>query len=152
MIKPSAPSNDDDVPNVMQYTIRKLYSTKRNCTLRSVRKLNHPYGSNGSLSLLSPTLSSNSYVFSQVSLMKCNLQSVNCTIRSVRALYHPYGSNGSLSLLPQHYHETALFFLSPPNEMQYTIRKLYSTERKATNNPYGSNGSLSLSPTSLCER
>ena len=30
--------------------------------------------------------------------------------------------------------------------MQYTIRELYSTERKATNNPYGSNGSLSLSP------
>ena len=38
------------------------------------------------------------------------------------------------------------FFFKSPNEMQYTIRKLYSTERKASNNPYGSNGSLSLSP------
>ena len=82
------------------------------CTLWSVRKLNHPYGSNGSngsLSLLPPKLSSNSYV----SLMRCNLQSVNCTLRSVRALCHPYGSNGSLSLLPPHYHETALFSKSP---------------------------------------
>ena len=157
MVKPSAPSNDDDVPNAMQYTIRKLYSTERKetnhpyrsngslCLLPPTLSLNsyvfffclpyeiqytirelysterkgtlpsvpsyHPYGWYGSLSLLTPTLSSNSYDFSQVSLMRCNLRSVNCTLRSVRALNHPHGSNGSLlSLLPPHYHETALFF------------------------------------------
>ena len=100
--------------------------------------------------------------------------------RAVHNSYHPYGSNGSPSLLPPHYQS--------PNEMQYTIGKLYSTDRKGTqpsvrierivkpsapftisplmrcnirsvnctlrtvralNHLYGSNGSLSLLPPSL---
>ena len=121
----------------MQYTIRKLYSTERkdtqrsvrierivkpsspltiikqqffrefrmrynirsvNSTLRSVRALNHPYGSNRSLSLLSSSLSSNNKFFREF-LMRCNIPSVNCTLRSARTLNDPYGSNGSLNLL-----------------------------------------------------
>ena len=33
--------------------------------------------------------------------------------------------------------------------MQYTIRKLYYTDRKALNDPYGSNGSLNLLPATI---
>ena len=63
-----------------------------NSTLRSVRPLNGPYGSNGSLSLLTPSLSVKQFFF-QVSLMRCNIPSVNSTLRSVRPLNDPYGSN-----------------------------------------------------------
>ena len=54
--------------------------------------------------------------------MRLNIRSVNSTLRGVRDLYDPYGSNGSLDLQPPS--------VSLPNEMQYTIRKLYFMERK----------------------
>ena len=42
----------------MQYTIREEY-----CTVSTVRPLNDPYGSIGSLSLLTPSLSEMSFFF-----------------------------------------------------------------------------------------
>ena len=81
--------------------------------------------------------------------MKCNIPSVNYTLRSVRALNDPYGSNGSLSILTPSQSKTMFLFLSLPDEMQYTIRELNSTERKGTlrsvrmeRTEYAFNGSL----------
>ena len=103
-----------------------------NYTLRSVRTLNDPYASNGSLSFLPPH-----YHWPR---------SAHCTLRSVKELNHPYESNGSLSFLPPSLTSNEVFFLSLPNKMQYTIRELHSTERKALNDLYASNGSLSFLP------
>jgi len=49
-----------------------------------------------------------------------------------KTLNDPYESNGSLNLLPTSTLSNAVFFLSLLNEMQYTIRQLYSAERKHT--------------------
>ena len=132
IVKPSAPTLSWNgafflkPPNEMQYTIRKLYSMERKAT-------NNPYGSNGSLSLSPPHYVKGRNFF-WVSLIRCNIQSVKSTLRSVRPLNDPYGSIGSLSLLTLAYTimKRRFFFLSLPNEMQYTIREEYSTERKAT--------------------
>ena len=131
IVKPSAPTLSLNSafflspPNEMQYTIRKLYSTERKAT-------NNPYGSNGSLSLSPPPpppyVKGSNFL---VSLMRCNIRSVNCTLWSVRPLYNPYGSNGPLSLSSSSLCQKS-FFLSLPNEMQYTIHEEYSMELKAT--------------------
>ena len=113
-LPPSLTSNEVfflSLPNKMQYTIRELHSTER-------KALNDLYASNGSLSFLPPH-----YHWPR---------SAHCTLRSVKELNHPYGSNGSLSFLPPSLTSNEVFFLCLPNKMQYTIRELYSTERKST--------------------
>ena len=73
----------------MKCNIRSVKST-----LRSVRPLNDPYGSIGSLSLLTPSLSEKPFFFFfKVSLMRCNIRSLKSTLRSVEPLNDPYGSN-----------------------------------------------------------
>ena len=89
--------------------------------VRTERKAHHdPYGSKGSLNLLTPLTIINEDIF-EVSLMRCNIRSVNYTLQSVKALDDPYGSNGSLSLLtPLTIKDEDIFSvlsLNLPNEM-----------------------------------
>ena len=71
--------------------------------------LNDPYGSNGSLSPLPPSLSSNEVLFFfQVSLMRCNIPFVSCILQIVRALNDPYGWNELNMFLTDRYNAGVL--------------------------------------------
>ena len=99
-------------PNEMQYTIGKLYSTDREGTQPSVRI---------------ERIAKPSAPFTISPLMRCNIRSVNCTgtqpsVR-IERIVKPSAPLTNI---------TRIFFLSFPNEMQYTNRDLCSTERKGT--------------------
>ena len=115
-----------------------------NCTLRSVKALNDPYGSNGSLNLLPPHHKHKMFFFLtlaneiQYTIRQLNSTERKCTRQSVR-IERIVKPSAPLTIIKG----SSFSQVSP---MGCNIPSVNCTLRseKALNDPYKSNGSISL--------